>query len=357
MSYDPTKDPHLADWRERGAMGIRKMRCPQCGQVGYKPYIYPDGQRIDDICGKCDHETGCGYHLTPREYFKDHKQEGDHTNPNYVPPPPPPMVVIASEIAAYYYCLRPGAPRNPLLRYWIDLIRDNRDEKKVKQYTDNFLRALRQFNVGTVQGGYTLWWIVDEELRIRTGKMMKYKADGHRDKTDKKGFSWIHNQPWAKVGQLPGAEYVGCLFGLHQLKLFPKLTEVQIVESEKTAVLMTMFKPSMTWMATMGIGALNAQRLDPIIQRGITIVCHPDYDGRDKWQEKIDRVREDNPKAKIYLSDYVERHYHALPPNADILDEMERDYILWYSYKIKPIIPLCDETEQDQAAPWPEGDG
>ena len=330
--YDPTKDPHLATWRERSQMGIRRMLCPGCGRPGYKPYIHPDGQIVAEQCGRCDHESSCGYHVSPKEWFKDHPVGTEHYNPSYVPPPPPPAVIIPPVMAHRFHCLRQGAPRNPLLRYWANLFASVGEGRKelTKLYTDRLKKALKAFNVGTMDGGYTVWWIIDEEGKIRSGKAMKYKADGHRDKEDQRAFAWMHTMPEVKRVQKEGAEYVGCLFGLHQLT--KELKEVQLVESEKTAVLMSVFRPDLTWMATMGLGNLNQYKLQPLIAKGVTITCHPDKDGYDKWRAQVEKIRKDCPQADISVSDYVEKAW--MPgdsPHADILDMMERDWLIMYS--------------------------
>lgn len=330
-AYDPTKDPHLATWRERGSMGIKHMRCPHCHQVGYKPYIHPDGTMVAEECGRCDHESSCGYHVTPKEWFKTHEQGKEHWNPNYVPPPPPPAIKVDTVWMQRLYCLRPGADRNPLLRYWVTLFRHVSEQYKEigKEYEARFLDVLRMFCVGTMPGGLTVWWITDENGIIRSGKAMAYKPDGHRDKSNPRGFTWLHNMPEVKAMNPENAEYVGCLFGLHQLTKDTK--EVHLVESEKTAVLMSVFKPTWTWMATMGLSNLSEYRLAPLIDRGIHIVCHPDYDGYATWEDKVERIRQECPKAHITCDPYIKKAWMlGDAPNADILDIMERDYKLLY---------------------------
>lgn len=328
---DPTKDPHLATWQERRQLSIKNMRCPQCGKVGYKPYIHPDGQIVAEACGRCDHESSCGYHVPPREWLKEHPVGDEHYNPQYVPPPPPPAVKINPVWAQSMFCMRPGAGKNPLLRYWVDFLRRVNDGYKdvAEQYVKKLTKALRRFLVGTMPGGYTVWWIMDERGEIRSGKAMKYKSDGHRDKQAQHSFLWVHTMPEVRAVQPEGAEYVGCLFGLHQLKDKPE--EVHIVESEKTAVLMSVFKPEITWMATMGLGNLNEYRLLPLIERGVRIVCHPDYDGYDKWTAQVAKLRKNCPKAEVEVSNYIIMSW--MPGDsqqADILDLMERDYQLLY---------------------------
>lgn len=331
-AYNPTKDPHLATWRERSQMGIRKMRCPECRRVGYKPYIHPDGQMVAEECGRCDHESSCGYHMTPREWFRTHPSGSEHWNPSYVPPPPPPAIEIPARCMYSLYCLRRNAPRNPLLRYWTTTFRKVEEQycQLAEEYVSLMLDVLRRFCVGTMEGGYTVWWIVDETGKIRSGKAMRYKDDGHRDKSCATPFVWMHRLPELACHQPADAEYLGCLFGLHQLKAGTK--EVHIVESEKTAVLMSVFKPAMTWMATMGLGNLNKYKLAPLIERGVRIVCHPDYDGSAKWADKVQAIRADCPEAKVEIDDYVSRAWMPGDSStADLLDIMERDYKILYS--------------------------
>ena len=50
-----------------------KTACPSCGKSRcFVRYIDELGSIIlPNNVGKCDHENSCGYHYTPKEYFKD----------------------------------------------------------------------------------------------------------------------------------------------------------------------------------------------------------------------------------------------------------------------------------------------
>ena len=50
-----------------------KATCPNCGKIRcFVRYIDEQGSIIfPGNVGKCDHENSCGYHYTPKEYFKD----------------------------------------------------------------------------------------------------------------------------------------------------------------------------------------------------------------------------------------------------------------------------------------------
>ena len=50
-----------------------KLSCPNCGKKRcFVKYVDAEGEiTFPDNVGKCDHENSCGYHYTPKEYFKD----------------------------------------------------------------------------------------------------------------------------------------------------------------------------------------------------------------------------------------------------------------------------------------------
>ena len=50
-----------------------KISCPNCGRSRcFVRYVDEESIiRFPDTVGKCDHENSCGYHYTPREYFRD----------------------------------------------------------------------------------------------------------------------------------------------------------------------------------------------------------------------------------------------------------------------------------------------
>ena len=50
-----------------------KISCPSCEKPRcFVKYVDAEGEIVfPDNVGKCDHENSCGYHYTPKEYFKD----------------------------------------------------------------------------------------------------------------------------------------------------------------------------------------------------------------------------------------------------------------------------------------------
>lgn len=51
-----------------------KISCPSCGNPDALSNMSMQKERLPFLAmsGKCDHENSCGYHYTPKEYFKHH---------------------------------------------------------------------------------------------------------------------------------------------------------------------------------------------------------------------------------------------------------------------------------------------
>lgn len=57
-----------------------KQTCPQCGRRKcFVRYVDEEGKiEFPDYVGRCDHEDSCGYHYTPKDFFRDNPD----TKPN-----------------------------------------------------------------------------------------------------------------------------------------------------------------------------------------------------------------------------------------------------------------------------------
>ena len=163
--------------------------------------------------------------------------------------------------------------------------------------------VLTAYMVGSSVYGHTIFWQIDQEGKVRTGKMMRYKTDGHRDKTAPWNFDYIHaalfrDQRHPEYDDTK-VEVRQCLFGLHLLNRY-KYKDVEqtvcIVESEKTALLMAIAygnTAKQVWMACGGLGSLNATRLAPLIADHRNIILYPDRDGIEAWRQKAEQLHYD----------------------------------------------------------------
>ena len=90
------------------------------------------------------------------------------------------------------------------------------------------------------------------------------------------------------------------MFGCHLLRRYPEAI-VNVVESEKTALIMATFygnPEKQLWMACGGIEYIKIDMMQPLIDQGRTVWLWPDKDGAKKWQTLADKLGSD--KVQVY---------------------------------------------------------
>ncbi len=159
---------------------------------------------------------------------------------------------------------------NPLYQYFCRVFGENETN-----------RLFDMYRIGTSAkwGGSTVFWQIDINGQVRTGKVMCYNAEtGHRVKEPQAFVSWAHSEL-----KLQDFHLKQCLYGEHLLKKssFP----VMLVESEKTAVVMSHFIPDYIWLATGGKnGCFNSEAMQVLKGREVTLI--PDLGATEQWKEK-----------------------------------------------------------------------
>ena len=272
-----------------------KLSCPQCGKKQcFVRYIDCQGEiRFPDYVGRCDHEQSCAYHYTPADYFHDNPTLPDSRDYNWTEsrkPKPcliPPTSYIDRQLMEQTLT---NYAMNPLYIYLSSLL--GRDETK---------RIFQLYQVGSSKkwGGSTVFWQVDWQGRVRTGKIMLYdSATGHRIKEPRSYVSWVHTEL-----NLQDYYLKQCLFGEHLLSENPTKS-VAIVESEKSALIATHYMPDFIWLATGGMhGCFKADVVNVLKDRAV-MLC-PDLGATEIWQSKIPLL---SPIcSKVILSDTLER--------------------------------------------------
>ena len=187
---------------------------------------------------------------------------------------------------------RQTSPNAPLVNWLITGIAW--DDCQLQRLFDYLI----DYHVGESKDGRTIWWQIDEQQRVRTGKLMRYKPDGHRDKESNP--TWIHSMLYQdpRTGYSADAtEMKQTLFGMHLLDKYRRGRQVQdvcIVESEKTALLMATAygnHAGQVWMACGGKNNINPEKLKPIIDQGRPIRLYPDRDAIGQWQLAAERLK------------------------------------------------------------------
>ena len=186
-------------------------------------------------------------------------------------------------------------------------------------------KMIKNYAVGVSRDGLSVFWQIDEQARVHTGKMMRYKADGHRDKDSQYNFDWVHSKLFRQgVYNEEEYDYETCLFGQHLLPFCPK-AQINLVESEKTALIMATFHGGMTqnlWLATGGLQFFDRKHIQVLIDQGRDIVVYPDKDGSKAWAERtLQLIKETGYKKLKVNPTIISNQWQPCDgPKADIAD-------------------------------------
>ena len=290
---------------EKYSGSASRHRCPACGaKKRFTRYIDTEtGRYLADNVGRCDRESSCGYHLTPKERFAEERVfKPSFRSKAYKEAKRPSDAVNAKQTPKIGYLERHllietlgGYERNDFVRFLFDRF----DPKSVRH-------AVRDYLIGTGHNGEAIFWQIDQERRIRTGKLIAYDSKTGKRRKDRSP-NWIHST-LRQAGKLPGSfELKQCFFGEHLLRDRPGLP-VAIVESEKSAVIASICNevfPDLVWLATGGKSNLNIERLRTLgyLRK---IILYPDADGFGRWKDIRDTARRDG--LDISISTLIERY-------------------------------------------------
>jgi hypothetical protein len=273
--------------------------CPSCG-AKHEFTRYKDsetGEYIADHVGRCNRDLKCGYHYTPKQFFDenpDRKETGNRWN---VPDKPPEI-----------------KPERP-----IDYLPFNLMEQSMKSYEQNnfhlsltslfgttLAEALAEtYCVGTSKHwpGANIFWQMDINGRLRQAKVMLYDSNTlRRVKNPGKDYVYFAGK---KIIAIDEANLQQCFFGEVQLRERPT-DKIAIVESEKTAMIASVYFPELIWLATGGShGCKWTTREVAQVLTGRQIILFPDLGFYDKWLAKAEQVRA-IVNCEITVSDLLE---------------------------------------------------
>lgn len=265
-----------------------KHECPQCHHKTFVRYIDMEtGEYLSDDTGRCDREVNCGYHKTPHEHFEETNTQPEKSywfpkKELRKPLRPSGFSTISMELVNESLC-RCGCNN---FMIWF----------RERFGMSNAVNQALRYKIGSSSHWpcSTIFWQIDKEQRVRTGKIMLYDYHtGRRVKEPTSKIAWVHTQPPFHEFQLRQ-----CFFGEHLLATEDK--PVAIVESEKTAIIASIYFPDVLFLATGGLQNLNEDRCRAI--EGRTIYLFPDLGAEDKWREKaaaIPQLR--NAKQSTWL--------------------------------------------------------
>ena len=325
--------------------------CPGCERPHcYSRYVDTrTGELLPERYGRCDHEVSCTYFISPyhaeaggTSYAKQTHQEQSLTNllaPGSISTPRHVRPVQTNVV-----CIPQSVYQQSMRRY-----EQNAFAKLLRQYfgCDTERELLRKFHVGTSRywPNACVFWLLDERGRIRSGQVVQFDGNGRTVKAPIRRTSWMHTAMTTILQNTKRAlpdwlvEYNNTkgncahLYGLFQLTTAPNSYPIALVESPKAAIVASVYYPRFIWMATMGLGNLTVERLEPL--REHPIVLWPDVGGYDKWQAKATALNKLG--FTIEVSDFLEKRA-ANENGLDLADVLLRG---WKGYP-----PNWDEREE-----------
>ena len=243
----------------------KKFTCPRCEKKRFVRYIDNETKKyLSSEFGKCDREGSCDY---------------------YLPPTSNPTLVDSTVI-------KPLQPISTIDLGYVSASVTKYDENHLFQYlTQHFkeeeiLQCFKKYRVGTSKHwkGANVFWQIDQNSKVRSGKIMLInQSTGKRVKEPFPHINWVHS-----VLGLKNYNLKQCLFGEHLVAktLQPLATKpnIAVVESEKTAITMSLFLKNTLWVATGSKQNLKHELLQGI--KNYNIILFPDSGEYEDWNKK-----------------------------------------------------------------------
>lgn len=275
-----------------------RYTCPQCDTPkSFTRYVdTTTGGYIREDVGRCNRENNCTYHFTPKQYYEQnpnsfeknsvsvstsYRRGKQETSQKVISAIPPKILWQSMQHGKNIVQL---AQTNHFTKYLIRLFGGR-----------TAFCLMYDYFVGTSKNGGTVFWQIDVNEKVRTGKIMLYNPEtGKRSKEVLP--NWVHSKL-----QLPNFNLRQCFFGEHMLPLFKNKT-VAIVESEKTAIIASQYLPQFVWIACGGLAGLQPEKFE--VLKGRDVVLFPDIKGFDKWRQRADEL---SHIANIKVSELLEK--------------------------------------------------
>lgn len=238
----------------------KKFACPSCGKKTLVCFRDIEGKYAPVTFGRCDREVNCGYFMKPED-----------DAPVFVPYQRPidrePSLIPAENVASTLT----GYEDNNFVKWLISKF----DRERVE-------RLIQAYRIGVDDSSpYTKDWIIfwqhDIHNRVRSGKIVRYKEDGHRDKEH--AATWYHKRQRAGEPLFPDFYLKQCLFGEHLLTI-ERGKPIAIVESEKTAMICSLFIDKYVWLSCGGITQLTDEKVAPLRNRTVTLFPDTGSEGK-----------------------------------------------------------------------------
>ncbi|MCG2460386.1 DUF6371 domain-containing protein [Flavobacteriaceae bacterium F89] len=187
---------------------------------------------------------------------------------------------------------------------------------------DDVKQAILTYCIGTSKhwAGANIFWQIDHKNNVQHGKIMLYDTETGKRSKNQEGKAYISSV--RSIQRLKDFNLKQCLFGLHLINE-NKTRTIALVEGEKTAIIMSIFKPEYLWMATGSKGGFKYEMLKPI--KDFNIIAFPDKGEIYEW--KSTAMELNGFGFRITVNDWMEgrAEYSKGTDLADVyLDEVKK---------------------------------
>ena len=288
-----------------------KHTCPACGhKQTFTRYIDREtGSRIHSSVGRCDRADKCGYHYKPADYFRDYPESRPEREEYFnttrkransttkIFPRSPTRTQKPGHIPKEYLINSTGFNSQFVAFLCTIFDRSTLESPSIWQ-------IMKDYYLGQTKDGRVIYWQVDANRRIRTGKIMRYDpVTGKRVKEGKGSFDWVHSI-LIRDKKLPESFHMEqCLFGEHLLRRSPDKT-VCVIESEKSAIIASAVMPEYLWLSTGGKSNYKADKCRALAGRNVLVF--PDLGAFDDWAAKTPEI-ERQAGCQVEVVDLLER--------------------------------------------------
>jgi hypothetical protein len=271
--------------------------CPSC-KTNHSFTLYLSDkthQPIHQTVGKCNREIKCGYHYSPNQYFLNNPAScrdeaclvSSVTRSNSI-------LKIENRVGQipFSYVEQSLSLHSHFLQFLGTIFTPHQIHQAAQNY---LLRATKS--------GAIIFWQIDTQAQVRTGKIMQYNPlTGKRIKHQNGAIDWVHNK-LKRVGDLPpDFNLQQCFFGEHLLTLYPDKS-VAIVESEKSVLIASALLPDFIWLAAGNLNGLSIEKAK--VLRGRNVTFCPDLGAYEKWSRKAVEIKQ-YLKCEIKVSTLLE---------------------------------------------------
>ena len=267
---------------ERRQYSSERIECPACGAKALAPLVTSKG--VDEsrgYCFLCRSKVGTDLSKTTVEI---------------------PHSTRAQQLAEWY-----EKTTAPSLRY-----RNGLSSYLLERYGEDVREHLDAWDIATDGQGNCVFWYRDETGELATAKVVPYSSEtAKRRKRDQSPIAWTSNGKQVRVdclfGLVKGTNketqeavvvsfssskgFTAPLYGAQFLTEETLDVPVVLVESEKTAVVGSLFLPEFVFVATGGANGLTREKAQALAGRDVLVLLDADSAGKRSEESVVDVLR------------------------------------------------------------------